>query len=55
MPASPPRPVFQPTRRLYAAFAALATAALLAAAAPVPVLGSDTAAACNPSSGSCGG
>jgi hypothetical protein len=57
MPTSPPRPVFKPisARRLYAGIAALAAAALLAAAAPVPVLGADTAAACNSSSGSCGG
>jgi hypothetical protein len=55
MPTSLPRPVFKPIRRFHVGVASLTAAALLAAAAPVPVVGSDTAAACNTSTGSCGG
>ncbi|MBD0330515.1 MAG: hypothetical protein ICV64_10500 [Thermoleophilia bacterium] len=51
MPTSPPRPV----SKLAAAVAALVAVATLAAVAPVPVLGTDTAAACNQTGGSCGG
>ena len=42
-------------RRLGLGLAALVAAALLAASAPVPVLGHGTAAACQPGTGSCGG
>ncbi len=42
-------------RRTLAALAALLAAALVAASAPVPVLGSDTAGACPPTSSNCGG
>lgn len=44
-----------PASRSLVALVALAAAALLAASAPVPVLGSDTAGACPPGSTSCGG
>jgi hypothetical protein len=43
------------SRRLGLALAALVATALLAAAAPVPALGPDTAAACQAGTGSCGG
>jgi len=55
MPASPPRPVSSVARRVYIAVAALAAATLLAAASPVPIVGPDTAAACQTGSGACGG
>jgi hypothetical protein len=42
-------------RRLGLGLAALVSAALLAASAPLPVIGSDAAAACTASNGSCGG
>ncbi len=51
MPTSPPRPVSRPA----AAAAALVAVATLALTAPVPVLGTETAAACHTTTGSCGG